>query len=259
MSRQGWWQLARWTVLGTLGCIAISVAYNAIVFWNYPSAAFRQGLLSAIVLPIVLAGPLFFYLTLKLRELAIANHKLTVLASTDSLTGVLNRGAFAARVGALLERPAGASAASAGAFLLIDADHFKAINDHHGHEHGDQALRLIAAAIRTTVRKNDLVGRLGGEEFGVFLPGATYANAMAVAERIRTQIEQTPFRPDDRLSRLSVSIGGASFQGGRGFDELFRIADERLYVAKHAGRNRVSMAQMLETVSTRPTPSAALH
>lgn len=260
LSSRGWLKLVRWTVFGTLGCIAIAVAFNTLAFWSHTPEAFRQGIVSAVSIPVLLAAPLFVYLSLKLRELAVANHRLGVLASTDSLTGVLNRGAFAARVAGLLDRPAGTTAvAQPGAFLLIDADHFKSINDHYGHEHGDQALRLIAAAIRATVRKGDLVGRLGGEEFGVFLPGASSANATLVAERIRQQIEQTQFRPGERASRLSVSIGGASFQDGRGLDELFRIADERLYVAKHAGRNRVSMVQVPVAVRGPQPVSVAMH
>ncbi|HHZ07340.1 MAG TPA: GGDEF domain-containing protein [Rhizobiales bacterium] len=196
-------------------------------------------MVSATILPIVLAGPLFFYLTLKLRELAIANHRLSRAASTDSLTECLNRGAFTAAVEAHL-RGRGTSHPR-GALLVIDADQFKQINDRFGHDAGDEALLEIAAAIREATRAGDLVGRLGGEEFGVFLPDASDADAAEVAERIRRTIHGRRFAPDGVHWRLSASVGGAVFDQPIEFSELFRIADQRLYRAKMTGRNRVEM------------------
>lgn len=258
MSREGRWQLARWTVLGTLGCLAVSLAYNYLAFQDFAPEALRQGLISATVLPIVLAGPLFFYLSLKLRELAIVNHRLGVVASTDGLTTCLNRGAFSAKVEANLINPSGRSKLSGGALLVIDADHFKAINDRFGHEEGDQALRLIASSIRGCVRGTDLVGRLGGEEFGVFLHGATVENATEIAERIRLAVAGTEFVPGGWQHKLSVSIGGAVFEEPVGFSELFRVADKRLYEAKAAGRDRVRLSPVPMTL-TAAKVSAALH
>jgi hypothetical protein len=96
ISVRGWLKLASWTVFGTLGCLAVSFGFNWLAFRGMGPEAMRQGLISATVLPILLAGPLFFFLTLKLRELAIVNHKLNDLASLDGLTGCLNRRAFTA-------------------------------------------------------------------------------------------------------------------------------------------------------------------
>ena len=239
MSQRGMIKLAGWTFFGTLGCLAISLAYNWYSFRDFDDAALRQGLISATVLPIILAGPLFFYLTKKLRELAIANHKLAILAATDSLTACLNRGAFSARVDGWLTGMLEPDAPETGALLVIDADHFKKINDRHGHGQGDEALKIIANAIQSSVRSGDFVGRLGGEEFGVFLPGATPESAREVAERVRCSVGSTEFRPNGQSARLSVSVGCATFAKPIGFSELFRVADERLYRAKNEGRNRV--------------------
>lgn len=138
---------------------------------------------------------------------------------------------------------------------MIDADHFKKINDRFGHYEGDVALKVIAQAIRSTVRRTDLVGRLGGEEFGVFLPGASQSGARMVAERIRQNDSRAAFRPASKAWQLSVSVGCAAFERRIGFSVLFRIADERLYEAKSAGRNRV----MLTRVELGKPQVVALH
>jgi diguanylate cyclase (GGDEF)-like protein len=258
MSLRGMVKLASWTIFGTLGCLAISLAYNWISFREMGGEALRQGMISATVLPIILAGPLFFYLTTKLRELAIANHKLALLAATDSLTACLNRGAFSARVDGWLMTGDEANSAQNGALLVIDADHFKKINDSHGHDQGDEALKIIANAIQASVRSGDLVGRLGGEEFGVFLPGATPESAQDVAERVRHNVGSTSFQPKGKSVPLSVSVGCATFVKPVDFSELFRVADERLYCAKNAGRNRVLTAHLAAHGQT-PALVPALH
>lgn len=253
ISARGWLMLARWTLAGTLGCIAVAVTINWLMFRGFGREAMTQSVASAVLIPVVLAGPLFFYLTLKMRELAVVNHKLKELATIDGLTACLNRTEFAARVDAVLEG-AGERRRSQAALLVIDADHFKAINDRFGHDQGDEALRLIAAAIRDCVRREDLVGRLGGEEFGVFLPGANGRNAQDIAERIRGAISGTRFLPAEAEHRLSASIGGATVEGRSDFQTLFRMADRRLYEAKAAGRDRVAMSP-----DAAPAASLAMH
>src|SRR5690606_37102739 len=177
----------------------------------------------------------------RLRMLAIANRRLGLVARTDSLTACLNRGAFAGTVSTLLAQR---SRRTGGALLMLDADNFKAINDLFGHEAGDEALTIIARSIRSTLRAGDLVGRMGGEEFSVYLPDLDQHAAEAVAERIRRSVNLAIFAPVDRQRPLSVSIGGVAFDGPASFSQLFRIADQRLYAAKQAGRNRVAIAHI---------------
>lgn len=240
ISTRSWMKLAKWTVFGTLGCVVIAVGTNYFLFLNEPASVFIKAIISATVLPIVLGGPLFFFLSLKLRELAIANHRLNDLASIDSLTRCLNRGAFTRSVDQILSVN-GTANGPVGALLVIDADHFKSINDRFGHHCGDEALKLLADAIRASLRKDDVLGRLGGEEFGVFLRGADLAEASLAAERIRKLVGTLNFRVNDERCRLSVSIGGAAFAQQMTFADLFRIADERLYAAKTGGRDRIEM------------------
>ena len=121
---------------------------------------------------------------------------------------------------------------------MIDADNFKAINDVHGHIAGDEALTIIARSIRAVLRAGDLVGRMGGEEFAVFLPEVNQEQAEHIAERVRYSVNRASFTPDGIFCALSVSIGGAAFEQATHFSELFRIADQRLYGAKQSGRNR---------------------
>lgn len=232
---QGWSSVARWTVFGPLGCVVISVGYNALFFSDLGAEALQRALVSATILPLTLAVPLFFFFSVRMRGLAITNRRLGLVARTDSLTSCLNRGAFTARVESLLE---GEPPLRAGALLMIDADNFKAINDLFGHDCGDEALTILSRAIRSVLRAGDLIGRMGGEEFGVFLPGVDHKTAELVAERIRHAVQMVHFAPRGQPYLLTVSIGGAVFMSPTNFPELFRIADQHLYGAKHSGRNQ---------------------
>ncbi|SHE91845.1 GGDEF domain-containing protein [Devosia limi] len=240
---QSWSSVGKWTLLGTIASVAISAIVNALIFSDLGSEALRRSILSALILPVLIGMPLFLYLSLRLRGLAISNIKLGLVARTDSLTACLNRGAFAAKVDTILARP---NTEPSGALLMIDADNFKAINDLFGHDAGDEALTIIARTIRATLRPGDLVGRMGGEEFGVYLPRVDVAEAHAAAERIRASIYQADFAPNGGRHTLSVSIGGTVFARRASFSELFRIADQRLYGAKQAGRNRVTIVDALD-------------
>lgn len=235
--------IMRWTVMGTSGCMAFAVLFNLFLFRDLGNPALGRAILSAMVIPLLLAGPLFFYLTLKLRELSVANHKLADAASKDSLTGLLNRGAFAAAVEQRLREAPVQPHMKPGVLLVIDADNFKSVNDRYGHDIGDEALRLIAAAIRSATRGEDVVGRLGGEEFAVHLTDGD--SATLVAERIRSAVQAARFAPRGRTCDLSVSIGGSEAGRLSTFADLYREADARLYEAKRGGRNRVVMETVL--------------
>ncbi|RJT31375.1 GGDEF domain-containing protein [Mesorhizobium waimense] len=165
-------------------------------------------------------------------QLAAAHRRLSEKASRDDMTGMLNRESFFAALDGSRRK------SDRGALLIIDADHFKKINDSFGHLTGDDALLLIAAAIERGVRSGDVLGRIGGEEFAAFLTGATEQEAKHVAERIRREVELIRFRPvDQRTVPLTVSIGGTTCGEGIGVSDLMRAADRRLYEAKHRGRN----------------------
>lgn len=230
-----------WASLGPAAFCAVAVGYSAIAMAGHEAAAVRQALVSTAVLALGLSFPLFLYFSLKLAELAEANRKLGIVAATDGLTACLNRTAFTTLVDTCLSAAARRSGHMMGALLIIDADRFKIINDTYGHQNGDAALALIAKALRASVRSGDSVGRIGGEEFGVFLPGVDRTVADAVAERLRRAVENIDFAVDGRPHSLSISIGGVVFDRWARFEDLFRQADASLYAAKKAGRNSVRL------------------
>ncbi|MHC8317901.1 sensor domain-containing diguanylate cyclase [Pseudomonas sp. LB3P31] len=179
------------------------------------------------------------------RELRLrhrAEQELAQLAATDALTGVANR-----RILDLTLRHEWFRAQRSGlplSLLMIDADHFKAFNDRHGHQGGDEALRTMAKVITANVRRPaDLVARYGGEEFSVILAETDSAGALQIAEKIRAAVEQLPRVEGDELP-MTVSIGISTWtsQTEATLEQLLFAADRALYEAKEQGRNRVVAA-----------------
>ena len=241
-STRGWARVAAITVVGTLGCMAIAILTVSYTTEFMAPAAQALTWVSAILIPVFLSAPIFYFFASKLRELAIAHHELAIIASKDSLTTCLNRGAFVTLVDAYL-RQVNLAHPIAGALLVIDADNFKSINDRFGHAVGDEALKAIASTIKSALRPDDLLGRVGGEEFAVFLPKVDEPTAVTIAERIRQQVGAIALAAGSASVPISISVGGAGFHGHVLFDDLFKAADARLYAAKRAGRNRVVFAR----------------
>ena len=126
---------------------------------------------------------------------------------------------------------------------MLDIDHFKRINDSHGHDVGDRVLKAVADAFRRELRDSDVLGRLGGEEFGIILPNTSGEGAAAVGERLRARIDAMRLS-DDWEGEITpkVSVGVACVQGASRIEDLIKRADQALYAAKAAGRNRVYAA-----------------
>ncbi|MDT0349667.1 GGDEF domain-containing protein [Pseudonocardia charpentierae] len=172
------------------------------------------------------------------------------VASIDGKTGLLNAAAWQDRAHRVLQRAQRNQGGAA--VLILDLDHFKLVNDRHGHLAGDRVLMSVAEALRAEVRDNDLVGRFGGEEFVIMLPGHDGAGydrveLEAVADRIRRRVDALGVEvatADGALTvgDLSVSVGGASFpDDAADLDGLLEVADSALYAAKRSGRNAVRM------------------
>jgi len=166
--------------------------------------------------------------------------KLAHLATHDALTGTLTRAGFATRAESIVS-----AATEPFAILMLDIDHFKSINDTHGHTAGDNALAGFAHTVARSLRKNDLFGRLGGEEFVILLPQVSSEGALDVAERLRSQVEnfRSPL-PNGQELRFTVSIGLVHLPAAPSakLESLLTSADEVLYRAKGEGRNRVVCA-----------------
>lgn len=173
--------------------------------------------------------------TADLREV---NEKLSHLAMTDPLTKILNRRALFARFAEEIER----SRRYAHNFVvvMIDVDHFKEFNDMEGHLRGDEALKRIAATLMSSLRRTDLVGRYGGEEFMLVMTETVLPNAVEICERLRATIEDTEFQGKDETAFLTCSFGLATYpDAGNTIEALTETADQALYQAKQSGRNRV--------------------
>lgn len=178
------------------------------------------------------------------RELSAAHETLVERARRDGLTGVLNRESFLA---ALEEAMV---AGGQGTLLFIDADHFKQINDCFGHPVGDDALRGLAQAIADAVGEDGLSGRLGGEEFAVYLRDIGLPGAQPVAMRILDTVRRLRIEaPGGDVVGLTVSIGAAAQAGGMTLEALIAEADEQLYRAKTQGRNRAAFTRDIAAVA----------
>lgn len=221
----GWTPLLAVTVLGSVQL------YGVASDWTWVAeAAFVAGAFEALVLSLGLAD----------RALALrrAHEQARRLADIDPLTGLYNRRAWSQRLPAT-ERDARARGVPL-TVLFLDLDGFKQLNDRHGHAAGDNILLALAGVLRAELREEDVIGRHGGEEFVVALPGADEAHAMRVAERIRQRLKE---RSSMTVGvQCTVSIGVAALQPHEDTAQLLRRADAAMYAAKAAGRNRVVLS-----------------
>ncbi|MBI3902917.1 MAG: GGDEF domain-containing protein [Nitrosomonadales bacterium] len=163
-------------------------------------------------------------------------------ALIDPLTGILNRRGFEGKAQQIFADKA--SVEKGLCLLMLDIDHFKKINDTYGHLFGDKVICGIAAAIKSKIKGQDAVARLGGEEFAVLLPETAVAGAHAVAEQIRSSIERGKIRrldTQEQIGGITISIGVSIYAAGSNITELLDQADKALYVSKEGGRNRVSV------------------
>jgi diguanylate cyclase (GGDEF)-like protein len=170
------------------------------------------------------------------EQLLTAQKRLEEQATRDALTGIWNRGAILE----ILDRELARVSREGGSLgiLLADVDHFKQVNDTHGHLAGDRVLREVAQRLQVVLRTYDAVGRYGGEEFLVVLPGCDTATILHLAERLRQSIADRPVEQDGFSVPITLSLGAATWKEGASSAGLIRSADDALYRAKSSGRNR---------------------
>jgi diguanylate cyclase (GGDEF)-like protein len=181
-----------------------------------------------------------FVIFMLVSERTVTAHKKA--ASTDPLTGMLNRRGFAEASARVIEREANAGRPVT--VLIFDIDHFKSINDRFGHPAGDEILKLFAAVVVNSLRISDLSGRIGGEEFAALLP-CSLEEGVVAAERVREAFESSGIMDETGPVDTTVSIGVAGGPAGTELEVLLAAADTALYQAKRGGRNRVELAEEL--------------
>lgn len=162
------------------------------------------------------------------------------LASVDGLTGACNHSTTVSLLAHTMER--GRREGQPVSFVMLDLDHFKRVNDQHGHAVGDLVLKAVAACTRSRLRGSDVLGRLGGEEFGLVLPATGATGARHVAEQVRQAVEALELQGDGRPVRVTLSAGVAEAAPSDTPETLMNLADKALYQAKQQGRNRVVVA-----------------
>ena len=202
----------------------------------------------AFFISIFIAVPISYYIQLQSLKLSKANkalqlankqleedhQKAMVSASLDAMTNVYNRMAFVREVEMRGQKT------SQGVMLMLDADNFKKINDNYGHAAGDLALKRLSDVMKSNTRENDVIGRLGGEEFGIYLPEASLERGHQVAERIRRCTEDIVLTTAEGISfGITISVGASFSADQLEVEKLMRLADACLYAAKDAGRNQV--------------------
>ena len=242
-------------LIGTLAmvvCLVMITITVPLMDEPYQSSMFINGVLGSYGV----GSPVAFYLRRQADKLRKANEELVLTQEAltkahdamaqkvriDQMTGFLNREYFfEAYLSHHGPAPSRTGLPKQNTLLIIDADHFKTINDRFGHLAGDAALELITGAITRSVRGHDVIGRIGGEEFGVLLPDTDAREALIVAERIRRNVEELEFVPGGQEGpvRLTVSIGGTMTGSRADLSTAMGVADRNLYAAKDGGRNRV--------------------
>lgn len=176
----------------------------------------------------------------EVQKLRLEIEKLSIAASTDPLTRAANRSAFDSELAIATKHATFEN--SPVCLLILDIDHFKQFNDQFGHLTGDKVLKFVAAIIKKHTKGQDTVARFGGEEFAVILPETSYEDAKVVAENIRVRISSqklTDSMENRKLGKVTISIGVALYRDDEVSDNFVHRADECLYAAKHAGRNKV--------------------
>jgi diguanylate cyclase (GGDEF)-like protein len=224
--------VVRYTLIITALTVVVPVIVAASILlpmYQSSRAIYFGGIAIAGLIPFFITPPLAIVSLHMVRLLTETIDRIDNHVRFDALTGVYNRGHFLDRVRA---------SRADGMMLIVDVDHFKLINDTYGHDAGDEALKLLGSLLNFTVGALGLVGRLGGEEFAVFLPNAPARDGATMAKKLCEAVRACTFKAGDAELRLTISIGGDEHRESLPIGHSLKVADERLYRAKNEGRDR---------------------
>ena len=218
------------------GGISITIPANEVI-GEVIATRIYTGLAAIAILALLLSAIIYISQHF-VKDLKKSEQKLVELATTDSLTGILNRGEGMRRFQQEISRSLRKQQPMS--IIIIDIDHFKVVNDNHGHQVGDHVIQTLVANLAMTLRNYDIFCRYGGEEFLVMLPNTEMAKARETAERLRQQIAEIAIETErSKIIKLTISLGVSTLQKGDSLDSLIYRADNALYIAKEEGRNQV--------------------
>lgn len=236
---------AVYILLGQIAGVCVTLISFACIFAanRYISAPYSDNALTTVVLTFTYSSIFFFAYSKRFvsffKRMTEANRQLRELAATDPLTGLMNARAYYATCEQLISGALRTGAPFA--VLFIDLDHFKRVNDTYGHEAGDTVLRDTAACLLRNTRLSDALGRIGGEEFSMFLPNTDLQGALTLAEKLRLDIESLMPTTGETQLKITASIGVApNLPHHHAIEDIQRDADQAMYHAKQEGRNRVT-------------------
>jgi diguanylate cyclase len=235
---RNWWQVLGYSALVTLVSVAVPLIVVSITLWPLPFKFKLPILAISGFIPLFIAAPISIFALNILRLIQETVEKLDNIIKFDSLTGVLVRGHFLHLIAEIRN--------SAGYVAIVDADHFKRINDTYGHEAGDIALKHIATTMRQAIGTSGIVGRMGGEEFAIYLPGASYEQAKLVCSSICSALRNIPIVYRGAEIFAKVSLGVVQDSLSENITATMRRADMCLYQAKAGGRDRFIFEQALD-------------
>jgi diguanylate cyclase (GGDEF)-like protein len=242
-----------WATGGTAAGMAVALAAFGVLNIISPTAATSREAGLALVVSMLVGAPLAFGCGLMASRVGVLRKQVQRLGQNDNLTSCLNEATFSALVDTYSNRNAASGSDPLGAILLINLDDLRVINGRFGYTWGNEALSSVAATIRNTVRNGDIVGRVSGEQFGVFLPGAHEADARGVADRIHDNVAKIQFFPTGVRYPLSIRAGAVIVSDRIGFDDLLRKADGTLAMTRKPGHDWIEYVSLETGTAERST------
>ncbi len=246
--------IRRTVILVLFVAICAGITFRVIstnYFANDPQGFADRAYLVGAFVGVLIGGPIVTAFFFAAKHIYGVHKEVEKIAREDFLTGLLNRREFFSQIaGTDTVRGASPALSCEGMLLIIDADNFKRINDNHGHLSGDKALIAFANAIASTARSGDIVSRIGGEEFAVFVSNASHEIGAEIATQILLAVNSIDLTIDSELLALSVSIGAVRVSRGLSLSAAMKAADAALYRAKNGGKNMVVFGDVTDGLGT---------
>jgi len=247
-----WKGIAGFAMLGVAACVCLSLVLNYLLLFSDRLGAFERGVITAIAVPLLIGVPLFVALGMKLAEVRGLRQRLNRSTTYDPVTDCFRSTAFTGLVETRRKYVPTGPMGRSGALLVVHVEGLMSVGARFGLSWKDEALRLIADTIKRSVRQDDVVGRVGEAEFGVFLPGATERDAKEIGNRIVSAVGAVYFAPAEQSEALVVRVGGVLYEKQVEFDDMFKVAARQVDLAGTGGEDSFRLVPLLTDTSASP-------